>query len=437
MSRMIVKAIMAAALLSGCATAAGGAESPPAQAALQPPLENLMEIVGDANTVVFGEDSHGMMAVHQIVPQIFRPLVEQKGFRVFVFEVQWGIPEGLADFMNSDRTELNAVDSYWLNGAFASQPIADMLVWIRNWNRAHPDDRIMIAGYQGEQPVSDFRALFAFLQQAAPGEVERLRQAVAPCRAADQATYPGDLDFMNSVFSLTRARTPSYTDAQRAACLAGLDAIESVVSAASSAPARERTRARLHLISLRNFVAVLRRSADLAVTNPNMSPAEQTRLSGEMYAGGDLTRFRIYQGLLELDFPGRKIFHWMHNWHAMRHSSETGDIAGANLAIPRGTVSFGERLAQAEGRREVVIGNIVPCGTTCEEPADSLEPAFVRAFGDRPALIDLHRTHRSDLPLDRPGSLYANHHRGGFTNVVLRRQFDAMLYIPSSAMVGR
>ncbi len=454
----IVVAAMLMAAFAGCATAAEPQQPVSSGTTALPPLPNLMDIVGDADTVIFGEDSHGLAVIHQVVPAIFRQLVEQGGFRVFVFESKWGLSEGLADFMNSDRTELNAVDSYWLNGAFASQPIADMLVWIRNWNRAHPDDPIIIAGNISEQPVRDFRALFAYLQTTAPGEVGRLRVAAAPCRAADAATYPTDLDFMMANGRLARERRPSYTDAERAACLSGLDEIEAVLNRSdrNRATEPERGRARLHVASLRTYISLLLRSVDTAITHPDMPLEAQVRLQSEMYTGGDETRFRNYQALRRLDFPGRKVFLWMHNWHAFRHASETGEDIGTFVAgldgldgpvslgtfnNPRGTISVGERLARSEGRRAVTIGNIVPCGTTCQEPADSIEPAFARRFGNRIELVDLRSGRNADLPVDRPVTLSANPH-GRLTNVVLRRQtnvvlrrqLDAILYVPPSTV---
>ena len=162
---MALRNIMAVAGLVGLAACAGSVapeiSSAPVPPAASQPLDRFGAIVGDASTVVYGEDSHGMQSIHEFVPQAFEYLVEKKGFRVFVFEVQWGVTEGLADFMASDRTELGSEESYWLNGAFASKPIAGMLVWIRDWNRRHPNDQIQIVGYQPEQPVTDFKAVFA------------------------------------------------------------------------------------------------------------------------------------------------------------------------------------------------------------------------------------------------------------------------------------
>jgi len=77
----------------------------------------------------------------------------------------------------------------------------------------------------------------------------------------------------------------------------------------------------------------------------------------------------------------------------------------------------------------------VPCRTTCDEPKDSLEPAFDALFADQPALVDLHhptKQEKARLPLHQVGSMFANFHGFGYGGVVLDRQYDGILYLPSS-----
>ncbi len=420
----LIAAMLVASLVGAAATAE---VNPPTV-----PLDALDRIVGNSRTVVFGEDSHGMAAVHAAVPQMFEHLVTAKGFRGIVFEVQWGVTEGLRDFLTSDRTTLSPEDEYWLDGAFASKETAAMLVWIRNWNRAHPTDQIGVWGYQPEQPVTDFHALFALVDRVAPDQAAALRAAVAPCRAADPALRT-EFDFMGANRVRRKAGQPSFTADERAACLAGLDRVQTGLSSPAikrTASRNDLTLVRLRLISLRTYVAVLRKIADAPA---DMSPAEAASAQGDVYAKGDAARFEILTGLRSMRFPRAKLFFWMHNWHAAKHASEMGQLGGQG--IPTGTVSLGERIARA-WPGTVTIGNVVPCGTTCTEPADSVEPRFIERFGNSVALVDLRDpARRRQFNADAVGSLYANHHGFGFSGVRLSRQFDAILYIPASGRV--
>jgi erythromycin esterase-like protein len=402
--------------------------------------EALGRIVGPADTVIFGEDSHGMQAVHEIVPQLFRHLVEEQGFRVFVFEVQWETTTGLADFLNSDRTALNSMDSYWLNGAFASQPIADMLVWIREWNLAHPDDPIQIAGYQPENPVADLRGLLPYLERVGGADASALIAEIAACRAQDPA-YATDLDFVIAQGQRMGKGLPNYTEEDRASCLDGLSAIRRYLDRhdariAGMTQPEERILTDVRLISLVAYVGVIRQALDVWASAMDADPEVQSLLQGVVYGQGDEARFEIYRRLRDLRFPNQKVFHWMHNWHAFRNASAAGQLSG-EVGIPRTTVSIGQRIAAEQGRDVRILLNIVPCNDTCKEPEASLESEIAAAFGKQDVLVGF----GGDGPISeiagKSGTLYANHHNMGFSGVVLEDQADGLLYLRRSGRVGR
>ncbi|MGH8159756.1 MAG: erythromycin esterase family protein [Rhodanobacter sp.] len=397
-------------------------------------------IVDDAHVVVFGEDSHYMAVIHNLVPQMFEYLVETKHFRVFVFESQWGLSDAFKDFMASDRTTLTPTEDFFLDGAFASRDSTAMLVWIRTFNRAHPRDPILIAGFQPEQPVTDFRDLWAYMQKAAPKDIERLRAPSAVCRAGD-AAYKTDADFIAAnVKRLTGSKQPVYTAAERADCLAALDAIGAYLGAHHAAlvargTAADAELARLHMESLKTYVASLTLLQERSFLIHDASVAEQSQWQKEAYGALDKARFEIFNSLRDLRYGNRKVFFWMHDWHAAKHASETALLTPTTVGIPAGTISVGERLAAEYGSKLVTIGTLVPCGSTCVEPKDSVEPAFATKFGSTVTLIDLRKSSptRAGLPFHTPGSIYANFHKLGFNHVLLDRQFDAILYVPASA----
>lgn len=403
----------------------------------QAQLQQLGNLVGDARTISYGEESHGMQTIHEMVPQMFKYMVEKKGFRVFVFEVQWGMTEGLSDFMASDRSELGAEESYWLNGAFASTPIAHMLDWIRDWNRKHPRDQIQIAGYQPEQPVTDFREIFKYLETAYPQQVAKLKNDVAICRASDTQVFKTELDFILANSKLNGQGKPAFTPEESAKCLAGIDNIGKVLGPVGRSGDRALRFARLHQFSVASYFSNQRKLIDNFMANPDASVALQREWSADAYGRGDAARLVIYNELKALRFPKAKVFHWMHNWHAFRKASETDGIDGPGGAgIPQGTQSFGERLSKQEGKNLRVIATLVPCGTTCTEPPNSVEARFANAFGKTTKVVSFKRNPVSkDLGIDQAGSMWANQHRFGFGNVVLSHQADGVIYLPASQKV--
>lgn len=402
-------------------------------------LKGVDRIVGDHQVLVFGEDSHEMAAEHDAVRQIFQHLASAKGFRLLVFEAQWGLEDKLHDFMTSDRTTLNDEERFFLDGAFASKSTAELLVWIRDFNRAHPKEQIRIAGFQPEQPVTDFQAVWTFLAKASPDSLERLQAVAAPCRAGDPKLKV-DMDFMMEGFKRQKQKLPVYTAEERQACLTALTGIKADLQGRRAALAAhssdvEVEEAILHLDSFAYYAGGIRRVADEITTHPDAPLEQQAVWQHDAYQTGDNARMEVFRVLLKTRYAGKKMMFWMHDWHAAKHGSELGLISPTSPGIPKNTTTIGERLAAYFGPRLAAIDSIVPCGKTCAEPADSVEPAFADFFKDQAAVVDLHRptpAEKAALPIDRKGSFFANFHGFGGGGLVLDRQYDGVLYIPSS-----
>ena len=404
---------------------------------------DLDRIVGKAKYVNFGEDSHFMTGVHQYVAETFKHLVEKRGFRLFVFEAAWQTEEAFAQFMNSDRTTLTGEELFYLN-AFSSKPIIEMMIWIRDWNRRNPNDKIRFTGYQPEQPVSDFAGLWAFTGKSAKFAAADLKSKAVVCRAST-GEFKTNIDFISATSKRRRSGQPTYTAEERAACNKALDAIETFIEANRKELIKSNSKnayleAGAHINSLRVYLNSLSATLDASLTNKNPSLEEQKAMTGKVYGEGDKARFEIFQILQKTRYNGLKTFFWMHNWHAMKHAPEVEGFGRdpKDASMPGGTISIGTRLAAAYGKDMVVIGNIVP-KAVCKNPIctpppvreDSLETKFANFFGAGSALVDLRKPMNDEakLPIVTPGSLYADINQGHFVNVVLNRQFDAIYYL--------
>lgn len=417
-----------------------------AKAQREATTQELDRIVGNARYVNFGEDSHFMIGVHEYAAQSFRYLAENKNFRVFVFESAWGIEHHFRDFMNSDRTSVTPEESFFLN-AFGSKATIEMLVWIRQWNRKNPSDQIRIAGYQPEQPVTDFNFLWDFAGKSDKFTGAGLKTKSAACRAGT-GEFKTNIEFISATSKRRRAGQPTYTAEERAACNQAIDHIENFINNNKKELVRKNSKNALleagaHLKSLRTYLNTLTFTLDQGIINKNPTLEEQKALTKRIYEEGDKARFEIFEILRRTRYGNKKIFFWMHNWHAMKHSDEIEAFGKTEKegSMPAGTVSMGMRMAQKYGKKLIVIGNIVPRAVCknprCEPPpvrADSLETRFFEHFGAGSALVDLRKPSKADmvLPLTVPGSLYADLNQGHFANVVLKRQFDAIYYLSES-----
>lgn len=427
-SRMLLTTALVAACggwAAGCATAV--AKAPPTPVVAPPAgldMAAFDRLVGQRDVVIMGEDSHGTKDVHQLIPALFEHLVVEKGFRLFVFESAWGIDDALQGFIDSDRTSVDGDEAFFLN-AFNSQPTVDMLIWIRNWNRQHPDDKVMIAGYQPEQPFTDIAAVRAFTAAHAPGKTAEVEAALAPCKIGEPI-YKSNLDFIIGMNNRRRKdKLPSFNADERKACVEGTLKAEKILAGIGDRKAAQEVG--LHLLSLRVYVDTLTAVVDNLMFG-NLSLEQGQVQNAAMYTAGDKARFEIFEGLRETRYGQAKAFLWMHNWHGMKDTGEVGFSGPAGISI-------GTRLAQRYGARLTSIGVITPCAAECKEPEGSVEPQFGARFGDTPAVIDFNdRSAIKELDVATPGAVFPNLHGGFyFTNVVLKRQWDGVIYLPKAS----
>jgi erythromycin esterase-like protein len=398
----------------------------------------LAKIVGTANLVVFGEPSHGLTAVHCLDAEMFRDLVEMKGFRVIMFESAWAMDDGFQDFMQSDRKDLTGEESFLLN-AFNSAPTLDLLYYIRDHNRKNPRDLIHVAGFQPEQPVTDIRAIAAYASRATGFAGFAFKDKMASCKAGNDE-FADDISFIGySSKRRKKDKLPTYTDEERKQCLDGITKVEQFIEmnkdelVGKTSPAQFQE-ALLHVRSLRNYVGLLSVVVDTGVNHPKMSPEEALKLGHDTYDQGDLARFDVFQTLRQTRYKNMKMFLWMHDWHAAKRSEEIEYPQN----IPLGTTSIGSRLAKKYGKELVTIGGIVGC-PSCKEgiPADAIEKKFSDMFGNKAVLVDLRKPTSAEekLPLGNAGSLWDQLYKDRLVKIVLRDQFDAVYYLPESKTV--
>jgi erythromycin esterase-like protein len=402
-------------------------------------FQELDAIVDIAQFVNFGESSHDLLEMHLVATRMFRYLVEAHGFRVLIFESAWGVGEAMNQFLASDRNEINAEESFFLN-AFQSKPVIELLLWIRRFNRLNPDDHIRLGGYQPEQPVTDINAVWNTMAKSDNFSASTFRPLFDRCKAGS-SIYKTDLDFIIYIAQLRKNGQPSFTKEQLSACNAGLDETETFLmkhqeELISKTSLTTFVEIQTHLFSFRSYLNILLVPVDTIFLNKNMSQADAFELGRFLYEEGDKARAQIFQTLYETRYKQSKTMFWMHNWHAMKNSPSVSYSDN----IPKGTVSLGTRWARTYSTTQyVVIGSIVPC-PRCKTPVrgDALEQRFAAVLRQGSAIVNIrHATesYQHSLALNISGSLLVQNDESHLFDVVLSEQFDAIFYISESKML--
>ncbi|MFE6054121.1 erythromycin esterase family protein [Kitasatospora sp. NPDC056446] len=155
-------------------------------------LRALDTMIGDATVVGLGEATHGTHEFFTMKQRVLRHLVEQKGFTAFALETSWSSGLRIDDYVQG-RTGGDArrlVKETMSGSPWERQEFADLIEWIRSYNREHPQRTVHFVGDDLDFPaVGDplFDRVTDYVRGAAPGSLPRLEQSYAALRPLDDA----------------------------------------------------------------------------------------------------------------------------------------------------------------------------------------------------------------------------------------------------------
>ncbi|MFJ8545125.1 erythromycin esterase family protein [Streptomyces sp. NPDC093586] len=212
------------------------------------PFEDLRpfgQAVGGAVVVGIGEAAHGSRDFVTFRHRALRYLVEEKGFRSFVLEVDWSAGLRLDDYLRTGRGDPVRIMSEEFQNAYLllhSQDYLDMFRWMRAYNVAHPDDPLRFVGtdnaYAGpelyDRVVDHVRRAHPDLLPAVTERYRGLRPSLPVgewMRAA--TTAPLDerrarAEHTGRVLALLRARESAGTDDDHAWAVQHATAVDQV-----------------------------------------------------------------------------------------------------------------------------------------------------------------------------------------------------------------
>lgn len=399
------------------------------------------KIIGNAKVVAFGESSHRVENQHKFANDMFKYLVEKKGFRVFVFETMWELENAFNDWVKSDSVEMDFKQSFYLN-AFRSGFTMDMLKWAKQWNRSKPNDPIIISGYQPEQPVSDARDIKKILSQSGVA-IPDSTLSILNNFSFYNGTFKHDLDAVSYFGKKRRAKQPLLRSTERDSLRKALNGLMDFVkkeqsSVTAKAGADNYKELMAHIISVKGYYFGLGYYADATNFPDGCGDAVKNAdaMTRNIYSEGDKARSEIFNLLREARYRNRKIFIWMHAWHAAKFSPLMGETEYADFPVP-GTVSWGTYMNPQLKKDYVVIAGISPSfnGPYSVGTGEvDLTAAFFTLFKEKQVMVNLRSPDpaHAKLPLHRNGSLFVQEGHGLLKNVNLSLQFDGVIYLPSS-----
>jgi erythromycin esterase-like protein len=190
------------------------------------------------------------------------------------------------------------------------------------WNTAHPDDPVIFAGFDVQQPWYDYAFTREFLDVAAPDDAAGLMAGRDECDGVESTTADDYYAHINPDGTL------SITGGQNRACIDGLDAVETYLidhhdDLVAATTERELAEVELAVVGARSWQGAMYWSS---INAENPAPDEPRSLE-ERDRG--MAHTLLWQ--MEWDYPGARVVVWAHNTHiAENHDEVVGFYGGAS-----------------------------------------------------------------------------------------------------------
>lgn len=158
-------------------------------------LERALPVLDGADVLAFGETVHTSEGYAAARARLIRYLVEKRGVRAIAFESPWGEVERTRAYVERCQGTLaDARAGLRFRAWAASRATGDLLAWLCARNRAAPDDKVTVFGFDVQDPVFDGRYVRRFFARAAPAEQARAEplDACLCARFEDWDTAVGD-----------------------------------------------------------------------------------------------------------------------------------------------------------------------------------------------------------------------------------------------------
>lgn len=382
-------------------------------------LEPLGRLVGERSLVLLGESFHTSGGYSASRARVIRYLVEHKGFRVVSFEGPWLNAEKTRRYVENGEGTISAAMAGLSFYPWRNFETRALIEWLREFNVAHPTDKVRFFGADSQQGDADAIALRSFLDQSG-SRGQALKEETRLCAQAKLDTV--DLWYKDEEeLAFTRGTQPFPVE-RHERCLAAISAIEAFIRdnrAALMSMGDETIRlAEISLVTLRY------NQLSIYLMGRSWIAAYEHRDHGWALA---------FQMLLALRAPGAKAVMWAHNGHIARKSVELrSSYADQQWYYWKNAGTWLEELGSPPfsiGLNAYRIGQHFIGAPTTQPPRDDPNGVELplQRLGPSMLLVDY-----KDNGVFEPGAEYTWEAQTGVDLGVPARHFDALIFLRDS-----
>lgn len=262
-------------------------------------------LIADSEIVALGESVHTSGGFYQAKFRLIKYLVERAGFRAVAFETPWAAAFSATQYVATCQGRATeAVRG--LFGVWQATSVVEMLEWLCEFNRNHPQDPVRFYGFDIQQPADAASHLRGFFQRAAPGDGARLMSAVSHCFGV---RYGSENEFHESLEYQRFLRGQPLSQADHDRCRRGLTQLSEYLRLNGKALAERTSRRELDWAGLAYY----------SIFSYQFTSYWMYRNDAASFEARDVGMAYTFRGIRDLEFPGAKTIIWAHDAHISRH----------------------------------------------------------------------------------------------------------------------
>ena len=367
----------------------------------QSELEPLRQIVGGAEFVGVGEAIHTSGGFYEMKDRIFRYLVEQMGFRALGMETGFIRADRVEQYIQTGQGTAEAAAMPFITVVWRSNEVLAMVKWMREWNVAHPDDRVHFYGFDIQaQALANATAVIDVLHAMGITDDDSRITGIHACDGVDAFYFLDGLPYPPELYQ--------QCDAALTATAAYFDANEKEIERVTSADTL--AYARVHLVGQQTW------QEEIFYYDDGMRSG-RARDRGMAY---------VAQALRDIRFPHARTMLWAHNAHMAKNGSTNAYVdvdMGTYLTQDLGDQKY---VAIAQIARDLYLDwpALGLCGQFPVETDQWIEGYFNALVPDGGVLANLH----AQPPFLIPGATYTL----ASVPMVPADHFDALVYLTRS-----
>lgn len=151
-------------------------------------LRMFKSLVDTARIIALGESTHGTSEFFRLKHRMLEYSVKELGVRIFAIEDHQLVVRRVNDYiLGGSGTARSSM--YGMLGVWQTEEVRNLIEWLRNYNNAHPEDKVEFVGFDMQNHSLPIDSLTAFIAKQSPNLSQSVHELLDDLRQNGMNSY--------------------------------------------------------------------------------------------------------------------------------------------------------------------------------------------------------------------------------------------------------